>query len=182
MQRTLFSGLAATVLLTVATVLPASAGPGGSLTVPVTGLINNQQAAGTLNISRFDTSDQKVFAIGTLAMAPLGDASHVTVTAVRVPVVLPSSATGPAAASLAPTAAAGPSCQILNLTLGPLHLDLLGLVVDLNQVNLNITAQQGAGNLLGNLLCAVANLLNGTNLNSLLQQLVNALNGLLGAL
>jgi hypothetical protein len=37
-------------------------------------------------------------------------------------------------------------------------LDLLGLVVDLNQVHL--TAQQGSGNLLGNLLCAVANLLN----------------------
>ena len=52
------------------------------------------------------------------------------------------------------------SCPILSLNLGPLHLNLLGLVVDLNQVNLNITAQPGAGNLLGNLLCDVANLLN----------------------
>jgi hypothetical protein len=32
-------------------------------------------------------------------------------------------------------------CTILNLTLGPLHLDLLGLVVDLNQVHLTITGQ-----------------------------------------
>lgn len=54
------------------------------------------------------------------------------------------------------------SCQVLDLVLGPLHLDLLGLVIDLNQVNLDITAQQGQGNLLGNLLCAVTNLLNGT--------------------
>jgi hypothetical protein len=45
--------------------------------------------------------------------------------------------------------------------LGPLNLDLLGLVVTLNQVNLVINAVPGAGNLLGNLLCAVAGLLNG---------------------
>lgn len=51
------------------------------------------------------------------------------------------------------------SCSVLTLNLGPLHLDLLGLVVDLAPVNLNITAVPGAGNLLGNLLCAVAGLL-----------------------
>ena len=55
----------------------------------------------------------------------------------------------------------GSTCQILNLTLGPLHLNLLGLVVNLNQVHLTINAVSGPGNLLGNLLCAVANLLNG---------------------
>ena len=47
------------------------------------------------------------------------------------------------------------------LTLGPLDLNLLGLMVHLDQVVLDITAQSGAGNLLGNLLCSVANLLNG---------------------
>ena len=36
-----------------------------------------------------------------------------------------------------------------------------GLKVHLNQVILDITAQSGPGNLLGNLLCSVANLLNG---------------------
>jgi len=68
------------------------------------------------------------------------------------------------------------SCQILTLQLGPLHLDLLGLVVDLNQVNLTITAQSGPGNLLGNLLCAVAHLLDGGHLSGL----TNLLNQLLG--
>ena len=53
------------------------------------------------------------------------------------------------------------SCTILDLTLGPLHLDLLGLVVDLNQVHLTITGQTGNGQLLGNLLCGLANALNG---------------------
>lgn len=71
------------------------------------------------------------------------------------------------------------SCQILDLTLGPLDLDLLGLVVHLDTVHLNITAQQGPGNLLGNLLCAVAGLLDqngGTN------SLATLLNRLLGGL
>ena len=52
-------------------------------------------------------------------------------------------------------------CSILNLDLGPLNLDLLGLVIDLAPVSLDITAVPGAGNLLGNLLCAVAGLLDG---------------------
>jgi len=55
--------------------------------------------------------------------------------------------------------AATNGCTILTLDLGPLHLDLLGLVVDLAPVNLDVTAVPGAGNLVGNLLCAVAGLL-----------------------
>ena len=74
---------------------------------------------------------------------------------------------------------AGGGCQILDLVLGPLHLDLLGLVVDLNQVHLNITAQPGPGNLLGNLLCAVTHLLDNSNSNAI-ASLLNLLNGLLG--
>ncbi len=76
-----------------------------------------------------------------------------------------------------------PSCSILNLVLGPLDLNLLGLTVHLNQVVLNITAIPGAGNLLGNLLCAVANLLNGGGtLSTLLNQLTALLNQILAAL
>jgi hypothetical protein len=59
------------------------------------------------------------------------------------------------------------SCSILTLNLGPLHLDLLGLVIDLAPVNLNITAVPGAGNLLGNLLCAVAGLLDNSGAGAL---------------
>ncbi|SOC57251.1 ABC transporter substrate-binding protein [Ornithinimicrobium cerasi] len=53
------------------------------------------------------------------------------------------------------------ACTILDLTLGPINLDVLGLVIDLNQVELDITAVPGAGNLLGNLLCAITGLLDG---------------------
>ena len=74
----------------------------------------------------------------------------------------------------------GGTCEILDLTLGPLHLDLLGLVVDLNQVHLTITAERGPGNLLGNLLCAVAGLLDGTGGQNAIQNLLNLINQLLG--
>lgn len=57
--------------------------------------------------------------------------------------------------------AANQACTILDLTLGPLDLNLLGLRIQLNQVELDITAVPGAGNLLGNLLCAIAGLLDG---------------------
>lgn len=85
------------------------------------------------------------------------------------------------------------SCTILHLTLGPLHLNLLGLVVTIpHEIVLDITAVPGAGNLLGNLLCAVINLLNPggtlasiigslttlTNLATALNSLFTALNGL----
>ena len=76
------------------------------------------------------------------------------------------------------TLAADPSCTILDLTLGPLHLDLLGLVVDLNKVHLTITGQTGPGNLLGNLLCGLANALNGSHAGGV----ASPLNQLLGAL
>jgi hypothetical protein len=82
----------------------------------------------------------------------------------------------------APLASVSGSCTILTLTLGPLDLNLLGLMVHLNQVVLNITAQPGPGNLLGNLLCSVANLLNGGNLSGVLSQLVSLLNQILSSL
>jgi hypothetical protein len=63
------------------------------------------------------------------------------------------------------------TCQILDLILGPLHLDLLGLVVDLygrtksDPVQVTITGEPGHG-LLGDLLCSLAG---GGNITSLVQ-------------
>jgi hypothetical protein len=42
-------------------------------------------------------------------------------------------------------------CDVLHLVLGPLHLDLLGLVVDLNKIILDLKAIPGT--LLGNIFC-----------------------------
>jgi hypothetical protein len=73
------------------------------------------------------------------------------------------------------------TCNILNLVLAPLDLNLLGLQIHLDRVVLNIVAVSGAGNLLGNLLCSVAHLLDG-GLGGLLGQLTDLLNQILAAL
>jgi hypothetical protein len=81
----------------------------------------------------------------------------------------------------------GGQCQILLLELDGLFLDLLGLQVTLDPVRLDITAVQGPGNLLGNLLCAVVGLLDPQptrpidNLVNQLTRLLNRINNLIGA-
>lgn len=78
-------------------------------------------------------------------------------------------------------------CDILNLELGATNINLLGLVIDLSQVNLDIVAEPGPGQLLGNLLCAVAGLLDDSpldlgGLTGLLEQINGLLDQLLGGL
>ncbi len=72
------------------------------------------------------------------------------------------------------------SCPILHLSIGPINLNLLGLQVTTNKIVIDITAQPGPGNLLGNLLCDVANLLNQNPLN--LNQIAVLLNQILASL
>ena len=67
------------------------------------------------------------------------------------------------------------NCPVLHLELGPVDLDLLGLRVQLNQVVLDVDSVPEPGNLLGNLLCAVAHLLDGVALGALLQDLLDNL-------
>lgn len=68
----------------------------------------------------------------------------------------------PVAGQPAPAPAATPSCQLLDLTIGPLNLDLLGLVVDLygadrsKPVRVVATADPNGG-VLGRTLCKLAN-------------------------
>ena len=76
----------------------------------------------------------------------------------------------------APLLDASGSCQILHLEIGPVDLNLLGLVVHLDRVVLDITAQSGSGNLLGNLLCTVARLLDQNPLDAILADLTDLLN------
>ena len=103
-----------------------------------------------------------------------------------VPVTVPTGSTSTATANTAATAAAAAItpqavCGILNLQLGPIHLDLLGLVLDTNQIVVTLNAVSGAGNLLGNLLCSVAGLLDG-GIGGALNQIVGLLNQILAAL
>jgi hypothetical protein len=95
--------------------------------------------------------------------------------------------------TLAATPSAG-TCPILDLHLDAIHLNLLGLNVDTSDICLSITAISGTDNLLGNLLCSVAGLLNqgvplstilgglsAGDLGALTSGLTNILNGVLGS-
>jgi hypothetical protein len=141
---------------------------------------------GLFELKRFDERQGVLYAVGTLT-GTLGDKS------VRKNVSLPVSGASNELAAVdglvqqqAPVPTPG-ACDILTLNLGPLDLDILGLRVALDPVNLLIEAVPGAGNLLGNLLCAVAGLLDGPLggglgglLRSLLDAIADLLNGLLG--
>lgn len=143
--------------------------------VPVTGKAHNGKAFnGHFDVSQFVTRNGKTYAVGTLT-GKLGNRS-IKRSNVAIPASMGSGTTG---SSISHAVTPPATCPVLNLVLGPLHLNLLGLQVDLNQVVLNITAVPGAGNLLGNLLCAVTNLLNGTgglaSLSALLNEILAAL-------
>jgi len=70
-------------------------------------------------------------------------------------------------------------CDILTLTLAPITLNLLGLVVETSEINLVITGEPG---LLGNLLCAIAGLLdNPSGLAELLNRILALLGGRLSS-
>jgi hypothetical protein len=73
-------------------------------------------------------------------------------------------------------------CRILRLRLGPINLNLLGLRITTNRIKLNIVAIPAPGNLLGNLLCAIAGLLDGPPTLAQLTRATRQLNRILGLL
>lgn len=121
---------------------------------------------GTMSIQKFDVQNNQVVAIGSLTGqvtgAVVGLVQNLLVT---IPLIDANSTT---------------ACEILHLELGPIDLNLLGLVVHVDQIVIDISAQPGPGNLLGNLLCAIAGLLDtpGAPLN-IIQDLLNSLLDLL---
>jgi hypothetical protein len=133
---------------------------------------------GTYTIDRFIAKGNQLYAVGTVTGKLNG--KKVTKEDVRIPATV----AGAANASQVPPIPG--ACQILNLTLGPIHLNLLGLSVRTNQIDLRIEAVPGAGNLLGNLLCGITNALNpGTTPPVPIGQvtaLLNAILALLGGL
>jgi hypothetical protein len=152
-----------------ATAQPVAVDP---TTAPVTGTLADATGAvtGTFDVQNVVVENGMLQAVGTFTGAVTDAAGHSTQGSqqLAVPVDLAQSVG---------------SCQILDLVLGPLDLDLLGLQVHLDTVHLNITAQSGPGELVGNLLCAIAGLLDGgLPLSTILGQIAALLNQLLGIL
>jgi hypothetical protein len=148
-------------------------------TVNVTG---TKGFKGKLAIDRFATRNGKMVAVGTLTgtVRKNGKTKRIKARTVSLPASVAGAGSGAKASQVPPIPGA---CQILNLVLGPITLNLLGLVVRTNQINLRIDAVPGAGNLLGNLLCAITGILNPTGalgpLTTAINQLTAALNALL---
>jgi hypothetical protein len=140
--------------------------------IPVSGHFKgNGTFQGTLTVTQFvaDQSGKKVAAQGLLSGTLTDKAGNVVGTVTNDPVTLP-------------VQLVDPSCSILNLVVGPIDLNLLGLMVHVNQITINITANP-AGGLLGQLLCDIANLLNGGSpLSQVLSQILADLNQILGML
>jgi hypothetical protein len=163
--------------------------------VPVHGVAEDGTVFnGIFRLKRFDARDGVLYAVGKLEGVLGASKVHKNV---RLPVTGAVSEPNPATGT---TGIEGPSgfrqqpvptpgaCDLLTLALGPLDLDLLGLRVALDEVNLLLEAIPGAGNLVGNLLCAVAGLLDPGPIGlpgliqGLLDAIANLLNGLLGGL
>jgi len=131
--------------------------------VPVVGTVPGGTLNAIFNLSRFAVQNGSLVAVGTLT-GTLTNAAGIVTSFVQN-LALPVTATA--------------TCEILHLELGPLDLNLLGLVVHLDRIVLDISAQSAPGNLLGNLLCAVAHLLDS---NGALSAITNLLNQILGQL
>src|SRR6187551_2655265 len=137
MKRLILVAALALSIATAATVVPvASAAPP---TATISNTIGGTTAtglnlAGTLSNIRFVNQNGQLALAGVLNGQVTDGLGNVLRTIQDVAVTLPVVGAAPSG-----------GCTILDLTLGPLHLDLLGLVVDLNQVHLTITGQTGNG-------------------------------------
>jgi len=158
--------------------------------VAVTG---SKKFKGTYTIDRFTTRNGKLVAVGTLKGTLKKNGKRKSVK--RNGVVMPAGVAGAGAADLPdlPGATAAQvlpdlpnACQVLNLKLQPITLNLLGLVVRTNLINVRIDAIPSmfpGGGLLGDLLCSLTNLLNPAGgvgpLTTAINNLTAALNSLL---
>jgi len=142
-----------------------------AMSLPATGSFTDAAGVGkfvgTFTIDKFDVVNGNLVGIGRLT-GTLTNALGVILGAVTDLVI-----------TLLVTASHG-TCDILHLELGPIDLDLLGLRVHLDKIVIDISAQSGPGDLVGNLLCAVAHLLDGHAGLLAVAVLINAILGLLG--
>ena len=183
LARYVVIGLALAVVAATADLASAqqNTAPVRSVPVAVSGAADDGSTfAGTLNIRKFMRRGNGINAIGTVTgVVTLADGSTRNIaTIAELPLDLENSGTGDVS-NVSAVVIQQEACEILDLRLGPIDLNLLGLVVHLDPVVLTIDAQPGAGNLLGNLLCAVAGLLDG---GGPLQQIVALLDRILNLL
>lgn len=158
--------------------LPSPVAAKKGLSTPVTGTVENGGTfEGKLQITNFGVLEEQVVAFGTLS-GKIYDATGKKIGNVhKTDIAMPVSGNSASASAVE----VAQTCDVLNLVLGPLDLNLLGLEVHLDTVVLDIVANP-AGGLLGDLLCAVANLLDLGPLLGDLAEIAGLLNQILDIL
>jgi hypothetical protein len=198
------AGLLAALVITSGVAANAQQTPKPTaLNLPVTGTFRGGGTfTGTASINRFEQDGNEIFAVGFVSgTLSRGSRSLGTAVAgeVRWPVAVASGqsqfvadrAPGPARPVRIAWVGNEPAprflliqaenCPVLDLSLGPISVDLLGAQVALGAVSLNITGV--AGTPLGDLVCQVSDLLgNVAGLVGLLNSILGLLTGLLGGL
>ena len=175
-----------------------------AVTLPAAGTFaDGGEFAGTITVNRFELRDNQIVAVGlvtgvlkrggqTLGSAVVGQVTWPV--AVRVGGQL--LAGGPARGAGTPTPIAwspdtrstfgirrvqAEVCQVVDIALGPVNIDVLGLQIALSPVTFNLSGVTGTP--LGDLVCAVSDLLgNVAGLVNLLNSVLGLLTGLLGGL
>src|SRR5829696_5516602 len=160
-RMTLIAAVAAFAVMLVGGVGTAAAQtpPDASQVVAITGKAKNGKSfKGTYTIQRFVSRSGKVYSVGTVKGRFKG--RRVTKRGVMAPATLSSLAAAQGSQLPAPAIPPTPNaCEILRLELGPIDLNLLGLRVRTDEINVLIEGVRGPGNLLGNLLCGITGIL-----------------------
>ena len=160
----------------------------GGLTVPVNTTLSvagiAHEVVGTIGITHIDVTETRDLLADGLFK---GTIDGVAVTQYFTDVPLDLSRTAPATAdAVIQSQHLGDNeigvCDVLFLDIGPIHLDLLGVVLDVAPIVIDLDAQAGPGNLLGNLLCALLGLLDGAALLQAIIALLENINAILGSL
>jgi len=178
--------------------------PAGAVTLPATGTFaGGGEFTGTITVNRFDQRDDHIVAVG-LVTGVLRRSGQTLGSAVVGQVTWPVAvraggavfAGGPARQPGTPTPVAwspdaratfgmrrvqAEACQVVDIALGPVNIDVLGVQIALSPVTFNLSGVTGTP--LGDLVCAVSDLIgNVAGLVNLLNSVLGLLTGLLGGL
>jgi hypothetical protein len=145
--------------------VPPSVTPEGAAVSP-------QTVTGSFSIQRFArTTENAVAAVGTLSLSFTDSPSSVgrtVITQLAVPIAtsgttVPGDGSNQTSPAVATPPAAAPAlaatCETLSLKVGPIDLELLGVPVQLDQMNVDLTGSPGSGAPLGKLLCEATSLI-----------------------
>jgi hypothetical protein len=137
--------------------------------------------AGTLSIQKFAVRDDQLVAIGIISGTATGAMGFTMGTTLTGPLALPVKVEpqAPGLGILRSQVVAQQACDVLNIEIQPITIDVLGLQVTTLPVGINVTADGTGTNVLGHLVCTIlATVGNVLGLVDLLNALLGLLTGL----